>query len=616
MVNISYLLFLYVCFNGIGAIPIITGLASQVVDNYDNVLAVPANPRFPGGRPKPEATTFLPTEDNDRNDNQTYGSGGEEGYEDVVNEKHVLPNTNLCRTEYETIYEIEDVETKEEKCITVSERKCETTFRSKCVPYLENVCQTVLRNKCDTEYNQECQQLFREEEESYVEDKCETKTVRKCEKYWKMVSNNRKVWEENPDKCQDILQTECLPVTNVRVNKLPYQECIQVPVQKCTQVEDNVCNDVPRERCNQEPYEECRNVPREECKIEHKLIPQQISRQIQIRVCDDNERDIGPEYDDYEEDNPKLSTETHILQPTEQPPVRIFNSNQGRANQTTFSLTGSCTSWNGKFCTDDDTVDVGRGSGSCNTNLDCPCCAPFCAKSGYCQATNVKSSSESCPVQKAARFCDESVKSTCWSPGVDDVDCPGHGLCCFDGCANTCHNEQKTQKNDSVGDCSCNEYVSDLGYGRCEKDFKEGPVCYVNQLSTCKDLVSSSNDPGKQYSWEACSSKKFTDNISPRSLLPTDVDDDYDVKDEFIDIRQDTFPCTCIAHVNKYGVGNCKMGEKRFNNENVCYVSLPSSCSDLKNSNTDAGKFLSAVACETNRKSNDLPNSIITFGHY
>ena len=55
-------------------------------------------------------------------------------------------------------------------------------------------------------------------------------------------------------------------------------------------------------------------------------------------------------------------------------------------------MTGSCTSWNGKFCTDDDTVDVGRGSGSCNTNLECPCCAPFCAKSGYCQATNVKSS--------------------------------------------------------------------------------------------------------------------------------------------------------------------------------------------------------------------------------
>lgn len=28
--------------------------------------------------------------------------------------------------------------------------------------------------------------------------------------------------------------------------------------------------------------------------------------------------------------------------------------------------------------------------------------------------------------------------STCWSPGVRDTDCPGHGLCCFDGCVNVC----------------------------------------------------------------------------------------------------------------------------------------------------------------------------------
>ena len=28
--------------------------------------------------------------------------------------------------------------------------------------------------------------------------------------------------------------------------------------------------------------------------------------------------------------------------------------------------------------------------------------------------------------------------STCWSVGVPDLDCPNWGLCCFDGCANTC----------------------------------------------------------------------------------------------------------------------------------------------------------------------------------
>jgi hypothetical protein len=29
-------------------------------------------------------------------------------------------------------------------------------------------------------------------------------------------------------------------------------------------------------------------------------------------------------------------------------------------------------------------------------------------------------------------------RSNCWSPGVRDLDCPGSGLCCYDGCANTC----------------------------------------------------------------------------------------------------------------------------------------------------------------------------------
>ena len=29
-------------------------------------------------------------------------------------------------------------------------------------------------------------------------------------------------------------------------------------------------------------------------------------------------------------------------------------------------------------------------------------------------------------------------RSNCWAPGVRDTDCPGHGLCCYDGCANTC----------------------------------------------------------------------------------------------------------------------------------------------------------------------------------
>ena len=55
-----------------------------------------------------------------------------------------------------------------------------------------------------------------------------------------------------------------------------------------------------------------------------------------------------------------------------------------------FLTTGLCTSWNGNACTGSDTVDVGRGAGSCNSNTDCPCCAPFCSTSGYCQKSDTQ----------------------------------------------------------------------------------------------------------------------------------------------------------------------------------------------------------------------------------
>lgn len=41
--------------------------------------------------------------------------------------------------------------------------------------------------------------------------------------------------------------------------------------------------------------------------------------------------------------------------------------------------------WSGRGCREEETVDVGRGSGSCNSDCDCPLCAPFCSTSGYCQ---------------------------------------------------------------------------------------------------------------------------------------------------------------------------------------------------------------------------------------
>jgi len=328
-------LFIYICLETIYALP--TGS----VDNQDIVFnAVPANPRFPVIRPKPEATTFIPVTDTDRNDIESEGSGFEDELfdeEEVANNTSIeprnFPTNNPCRIGYETVYEVEEIETEEEKCTTVNERKCETSFREKCVPVIEKVCQPITRDQCKTEFKQECQQLFREEKQSYVEDECETTTVRKCEKYWKVVNENRKVWVEDPNKCTDALETACAPVTKVKVNQVPYQECIQVPFENCVQVEETICNDIQGEKCNPEPFEECRNVPRQRCEIEHKLIPKQVARQIQVRVCDNNERDIiGAEYDNDEDyyEPEIITTRRPINDPTEQPPLRIFDSNQGK----------------------------------------------------------------------------------------------------------------------------------------------------------------------------------------------------------------------------------------------------------------------------------------------
>ena len=40
------------------------------------------------------------------------------------------------------------------------------------------------------------------------------------------------------------------------------------------------------------------------------------------------------------------------------------------------------------------------------------------------------------PVRKNVQC--EYVKHQCWSLGVPDLDCPGFGLCCFNGCNNMC----------------------------------------------------------------------------------------------------------------------------------------------------------------------------------
>merc|ERR1719431_1256800 len=72
-------------------------------------------------------------------------------------------------------------------------------------------------------------------------------------------------------------------------------------------------------------------------------------------------------------------------------------------------------------------------------NVDCTQATSFYSKNAGLFANSGGISGDSCPALSPlpASSCEGSV-STCWSPGQPDGDCPDFGLCCFDGCSNTC----------------------------------------------------------------------------------------------------------------------------------------------------------------------------------
>ena len=56
------------------------------------------------------------------------------------------------------------------------------------------------------------------------------------------------------------------------------------------------------------------------------------------------------------------------------------------------------------------------------------------------QLLSAASAPSACPVMVGLPLAQcRGAVNTCWSVGQTDVDCPNSQLCCFDGCANTCH---------------------------------------------------------------------------------------------------------------------------------------------------------------------------------
>ena len=55
--------------------------------------------------------------------------------------------------------------------------------------------------------------------------------------------------------------------------------------------------------------------------------------------------------------------------------------------------------------------------------------------------------------------------------------------------------------------CTCSNFVSKSGYGRCQKSYLNGPLCYVKEPTTCEDVVTKDSHGPTGYSWQACQKK-------------------------------------------------------------------------------------------------------------
>ena len=71
-------------------------------------------------------------------------------------------------------------------------------------------------------------------------------------------------------------------------------------------------------------------------------------------------------------------------------------------------------------------------------------------------------------------------------------------------------------------ECSCSSFVGKSGHGNCQKELQTGPMCYVNEPSTCTDLVDGNqhDTTEKRYSWEACN------NNQGQYFIPEESDGD------------------------------------------------------------------------------------------
>ena len=132
----------------------------------------------------------------------------------------------------------------------------------------------------------------------------------------------------------------------------------------------------------------------------------------------------------------------------------------------------------------------------------------------------VTKNSPICPVipLKPAEECRQKKPSSCWSPGVHDLDCKNSALCCFDGCYNHClYNAPATCRNETtdvckevfVDQCSkvpervCKDVAKAVKIPVTKKVCeKVGKSCMSMTQLVCRDVITNSNC--KNVTTEAC----------------------------------------------------------------------------------------------------------------
>ena len=83
------------------------------------------------------------------------------GFKLVTEQGPAQSSSVQCRTEQQTIWDTEYVETETKECETIRVPKCSTLYRSKCKPVKRQQCSTVYENKCKTQYQQQCSTQYK-----------------------------------------------------------------------------------------------------------------------------------------------------------------------------------------------------------------------------------------------------------------------------------------------------------------------------------------------------------------------------------------------------------------------------------------------------------------------